>query len=38
MKAKEEIVRSVEFDKVILNDNFTLACKETMKLIQTYIG
>jgi guanylate kinase len=28
----------VEFDKVILNDNFDLACKEAMKLIQTYIG
>jgi guanylate kinase len=37
-KAKGEIARSVEFDKVILNDNFDLACKEAMKLIQTYIG
>jgi len=37
-KAKGEIARSVEFDKVILNDNFDLACKEAMQLIQTYIG
>jgi len=37
-KAKGEIARRVEFDKVILNDNFDLACKEAMKLIQTYIG
>ena len=37
-KAKEEIARSEEFDKVILNDNLALACKEAMQLIQTHIG
>ena len=37
-KAKEEIARSGEFDKVILNDDFDMACKEAKQLIQTYIG
>ena len=37
-KVKEEIARSEEFDKVILNDNFDLVCKEVMQLIQTHIG
>ena len=37
-KAKEEKAKSEEFDKVILNDNLDLACKEAMQLIQTYIG
>ena len=37
-KAKEEIARSGEFDKVILNDDLDLACKEAKELIQTYIG
>ena len=37
-KAKKEIVKSKEFDKVILNDDFDMACKETKQLIQTYIG
>ena len=37
-KAKGEIARSGEFDKVILNDDFDMACKETKQLIQTYIG
>ena len=37
-KVKEEIARSKEFDKVILNDNFDLVCKEVMQLIQTHIG
>ena len=37
-KAKGEIARSREFDKVILNDDFDLACKEAQQLIQTFIG
>ena len=37
-KAKEEIARSGEFDKVILNDDFAMACRETMKIIQKFIG
>ncbi|MDC0204377.1 guanylate kinase [Flavobacteriales bacterium] len=36
-KAKEEIARSGEFDKVILNDDFDVACKEAKHLIQTFI-
>ena len=36
-KAKKEIVKSKEFDKVILNDDFDMACKEAKQLIQTYI-
>ena len=37
-KAKGEIAKSEEFDKVILNDNFEGACKESMEAIQTFIG
>ena len=37
VKAKDEIARSEEFDKVILNDSFDLACREAKELIQTYI-
>ena len=36
-KAKGEIGRSGEFDKVILNDNFDIACKETMQVIRNFI-
>ena len=36
-KAKGEIARSEEFDKVILNDDFSLACMETMEVIQKFI-
>ena len=36
-KAEGEIARSREFDKVILNDNFAIACKETMGVIQKFI-
>ena len=36
-KAKEEIARSGEFDKVILNDDFTMARMETMEVIQKFI-
>jgi guanylate kinase len=37
-KAKGEIARSGEFDKVILNDDFTMACRQTMEVIQKFIG
>ena len=37
-KAKGEIAKSEEFDKVILNDNFDVACKKSMEAIQTFIG
>ena len=37
-KAKGEIARSGEFDKVILNDDFAMACRETMEVIQKFIG
>jgi len=36
-KAKGEIVRSGEFDKVILNDNLDIACKEIMQVIRNFI-
>ena len=38
IKAKGEIAKSEEFDKVILNDNFDVACKKSMEAIQTFIG
>jgi len=37
-KAKGEIARSEEFDKVILNDDFAMACRETMEVIQKFIA
>jgi guanylate kinase len=37
-KAKEEIAKRKEFDQVILNDDFEVACMETMKVIQKFIG
>ena len=37
-KAKEEIAKRMEFDQVILNDDFEVACMETMKVIQKFIG
>ena len=37
-KAKEEIEKRKEFDQVILNDDFEVACMETMKVIQKFIG
>ena len=37
-KAKVEIAKSKEFDKIILNDNLEVACTETMEVIQTFIG
>ena len=36
-KAKGEIARSEEFDKVILNANFDVACEEAMQIIQNFI-
>ena len=36
-KAKVEIARSGEFDKVILNDNFDIACEEAMQVIRDFI-
>ena len=38
IKAKGEIAKSEEFDKIILNDDFGVACMETMEVIQTFIG
>ena len=37
-KAEREIAKSEEFDKVILNDDFSIACMHTMKAIQKFIG
>ena len=36
-KSKEEIARSGEFDKIILNDNFDIACEEAMQVIRNFI-
>ncbi len=36
-KAKGEIARSGEFDKVILNDNFDISCEETIQVIRNFI-
>ena len=36
-KASEEISRNQEFDTVILNDDFEIACKETLKVISNFI-
>ena len=36
-KAKEEIAKRMEFDQVILNDDFEVACMETMEVIQKFI-
>ena len=38
IKAKGEIAKSEEFDKIILNDDFGVECMETMEVIQTFIG
>ena len=37
VKAKEEIEKRKEFDQVILNDDFEVACMETMEEIQKFI-
>jgi guanylate kinase len=36
-KAEEEITKSQEFDSIILNDNFDIACKKTMQVICNFI-
>ena len=36
-KASEEISRNQEFDTVILNDEFEIACKETLEVISNFI-
>jgi len=36
-KAEEEISRNSEFDKVILNDDFEIACEETLAVITDFI-
>jgi guanylate kinase len=36
-KAEEEISRNSEFDKVILNDDFEIACEETQGVISNFI-
>lgn len=36
-KAEEEIAKNQKFDKVILNDNFEIACEETQKVISNFI-
>ena len=37
-KAEEEIAKNQEFDKVILNDDFGIACEETMEVITNFIN
>jgi guanylate kinase len=37
-KASEEISRNQEFDTVILNDDFEIACKETLEVISNFIN
>ena len=36
-KAELEISRNKDFDKVILNDNFDLACKESLQIVREFI-
>jgi guanylate kinase len=36
-KAEEEIAKNQEFDSIILNGNFDIACKETMGVISNFI-
>ena len=36
-KAEEEISRNQEFDSVILNDDFEIACKEAKQIITNFI-
>jgi len=37
-KSEEEISKNQEFDKVILNDDFGIACEETMEVITNFIN
>ena len=36
-KAEEEIAQNQEFDRVILNDDFEIACEETVEVITNFI-
>jgi guanylate kinase len=36
-KAEEEIAKNQKFDKVILNDDFEIACEETQEVISNFI-
>ena len=36
-KAEEEIAKNQEFDSIILNDDFDIACKKTMEVIHNFI-
>ena len=36
-KSEEEIAKNQEFDSIILNDNFAIACKKTMQVISNFI-
>lgn len=36
--AEQEILRNNEFDKVILNDNFNIACEETKAVVINFIS
>ncbi len=36
-KAEEEIAINQKFDSIVLNDNFDIACKETMGVISNFI-
>ena len=36
-KSEEEIAKNQSFDKVILNDDFEIACEETQKEISNFI-
>ena len=36
-KAEEEIAKNQEFDSIILNDDFDIACKKTMEVIRDFI-
>jgi guanylate kinase len=37
-KAEQEISKNHQFDKVILNDDFSIACAETMAIITNFIN
>jgi guanylate kinase len=37
-KAESEISRNLEFDKIVLNDDFSLACNEVLYLVNDFIN
>ena len=37
-KAEAEISRNLEFDKIVLNDDFSLACNEVLYLVNDFIN